>query len=227
MQLLRIAAVVAALGVAGPAAAGPLEVVFDKGRVTIRATDVPLREILLEWSRLGQTRIVGLEKLSGPPMTIELVEVPEQQAMAILLRSVAGYVAAPRVAEAATLSSYDRLMILATSVAAPPPPAAQRATAFVQPPQPQPYPDPIQLANGEDGPAEAVQPPGAPVFGPPTDPAGGPPGPGVPGGQVRPQMPGETGPVPGANDEEAPPEGPLTSPRPGILPAPKPPQPRP
>jgi hypothetical protein len=225
MNLLRVAALAAALGVALPASAGPLEVLFADGRVTIRATDVPLRQILQEWGRLGQTRIVGLEKLAGPPVTIELVEVPEHQAMAILLRSVAGYVAAPRLAAGGpTVSSYDRLMILATSVAAPAPPPAQRATAFVPPPPPQPFQDPIQLANGDDGPGDAA-PPGAPVFGPPTDPTATPPTP-MPPGQVRPQMPGDVGPVPGAS-EEPPPQGPLTTTRPGILPLPKPPQPRP
>ena len=228
MRLLRVAAILAALGVAGPASAGPLEILFDNGRVTVRATDVTLRQILQEWARQGQTRITGLEKLAGVPVTIELVDVPERQAIEILLRSVAGYMAAPRVAAAAaTQSSYDRLMILATSVAAPAPVGGPRPAAFAPPPQPQPFPDPTQLANGDDGPAETTQPPGAPVFGPPTDPAAGPPVPMAPGGQVRPPMPGESGSVPGANEAVAPPQGPLTAPRPGILPVPQPQPPRP
>ena len=230
MKFLPVAMIVAALGVAGPASAGPLEILFDNGRVTVRATDVTLRQILQEWARQGQTRIAGLEKLAGAPVTIELVDVPERQAIEILLRSVAGYMAAPRLAAAgSTQSSYDRLMILATSVAAPPPAGGPRPTAFAPPPQPQPFPDPIQLANGEDGPAEgAPPPPGAPVFGPPTDPNASPPVPMVPGGQVRPQMPGESGAVPGANEAAPPPQGPLTAPRPGILPVPQQPQqPRP
>ena len=229
MRLLRIAVIAAALGVAGPASAGQLEILFDNGRVTVRATDVTLRQILQEWARQGQTRIAGLEKLAGVPVTLELVDVPERQAIEILLRSVAGYMAAPRLAAAGPAqSSYDRLMILATSVAAPAPVGGPRPAAFAPPPQPQPFPDPTQLANGDDGPAETVQPPGAPVFGPPTDPGAGPAGPMMPGQQLRPQMPGESGPVPGTNDAAAPPQGPLTAPRPGILPVPQPPQqPRP
>jgi hypothetical protein len=229
MRLLQAAVIVAALGVASPASAGQLEILFDNGRVTVRATDVTLRQILQEWARQGQTRIAGLEKLAGAPVTIELVDLPERQAIEILLRSVAGYMAAPRLAASGpTQSSYDRLMILATSVAAPAPVGGPRSTAFAPPPQPQPFPDPIQLANGDDGPAEMTPPPGAPAFGPPTDPAAGPAGPMMPGGQLRPQMPGDSGPVPGTNDAAAPPQGPLTAPRPGILPVPQQPQqPRP
>jgi hypothetical protein len=228
MKLLRAAAIVSALGAAVPASAGPVEVVFANGRVTVRATDASLRQILQEWSQQGQTRIVGLEKVAGAPITLELVDVPEKQAIEILLRSVAGYMAAPRVvAGSPAVSGYDRLMILATSVAAPPPVGGPRPTAFAPPPpQAQPFPDPIQLANPDEGPGESVQPPGAPMFGPPTDPAAGPAGPLVPGAQVRPQMPGEA-PPPGSTDQAAPPQGPLTAPRPGILPAPQQtPQPR-
>ena len=42
------------------------------GRVTLVAKDVTVREILAEWARVGQTRIVNAEKLTGGPVTLEL-----------------------------------------------------------------------------------------------------------------------------------------------------------
>lgn len=228
MSFLRMAVVVAAVGIAGPASAEPLSLAFDNGRVTLRATNVPLRQILQEWSRLGQTRVVGLEKLAGAPVTVELTDMPEQQALEVLLRSIAGYVAAPRVAAAApTASTFDRLLLLPTSVAAPPPArAAARPVAFAPPPQPQAFPDPIQLANGEAETPDAPQPENVPIFAPSPDavPPGGPMTP----GQLRPpQGPGDPtmGPTPVETPQQM--QGPLIAPRPGILPVPKPQQPRP
>lgn len=230
MKLVRLAAFVAAFGIAGPASAEPLSIAFDNGRVTLRATDVPLRQILQEWARLGQTRVVGLEKLAGAPVTIELTAVPERHALEVLLRSIAGYVAAPRLATAApTASTFDRLLLLPTSVAAPAPArAAGRPAAFApQPqPQPQPFPDPIQLANGEPDPPEAQPPGGVPIFTPNPEamPPAGPMGP----GQLRPpQGPGDPNLTPAAIENQQQLQGPLTAPRPGILPVPQPQPPRP
>ena len=66
------------------------------GRVTLIAHDVTVREILAEWARVGQARIVNGEKLTGGPVTIELTDVPEARALDTVLRSAAGYVMAPR-----------------------------------------------------------------------------------------------------------------------------------
>ena len=231
MSFLRLAVVVAAVGIAVPASAQPLSLAFDNGRVTLRATSVPLRQILQEWSRLGETHVVGLEKLAGAPVTIELTGVPEKQALEVLLRSIAGYVAAPRVAAAApTASTFDRLLLLPTSVAAPAPArAAARPAAFAPPPtQPQAFPDPIQLANGEPEPPETPQQENVPIFTPPPD-AVAPAGPMGPG-QLRPPQPqGAVDPnlTPAAIENQQQLQGPLTSPRPGILPLPKPQPPRP
>jgi hypothetical protein len=235
MNILRLAVVVAAVGIAGPASAEPLSLAFDNGRVTLRATGVPLRLILQEWSRLGQTRVVGLEKLAGAPVTIELTDMPERQALEVLLRSIAGYVAAPRLAAAApTASTFDRLLLLPTSVAPPAPArAAARPAAFAPPPPPQPqpqaFPDPIQLANGESEPPEAQQPETVPIFSPTPDavaPAA-PAGPFGPGQLRPPQGPGDPNLTPAAIENQQQLQGPLTSPRPGILPVPKPQPPRP
>jgi hypothetical protein len=212
MKLLRLALVVAAIGTAVPASAGELTLAFKDGRVTLKAVDTPLRQILQEWARLGQTRIVGLEKLTGGPLTLELVDVPEKQALEILLRPIAGYLAAPRaVVVSPAMSRFDRLALLPTSVASTAP-LAPRPTAMAPAPAPaaNPFPDRIQLANDEGPePTEAPTPGGVPVFNPNGEP-------------VRPPAPGET------PEQPSPSTAPLTAPRPGILPVPPPqPQPRP
>ena len=44
---------------------------------------MPLRQILEEWARLGQTTIVNGDKLTGPPMTLQLVDRPEREVLDI------------------------------------------------------------------------------------------------------------------------------------------------
>ena len=51
---------------AATAAAGDLRLSIANGRVTIVAQDVSIRQILDEWGRVGQTKIVGAERLTGP-----------------------------------------------------------------------------------------------------------------------------------------------------------------
>ena len=69
-----------------------MHVEFDDGLVTIRAVEATVPEILTEWERQGRTRIVGVESVVAPPVTLEVIRVPERQALDTLLRSVAGYV---------------------------------------------------------------------------------------------------------------------------------------
>ena len=69
-------------------------------------------------------------------MTLELVNVPERQALDTLLRSTAGYLAAPRPVGVLGASVYDRIMILPTSR----PPAAVAAAA----------PPPVSTASADD-----------------------------------------------------------------------------
>ena len=60
------------------------------GRVTVVAKDATVRQILTEWARVGQTKIVNVERIPGGPISIELTDVPEAQALDVLLRSVSG-----------------------------------------------------------------------------------------------------------------------------------------
>lgn len=159
----------------------PVQLQFEEGRVTLRAQNAPIRAILAEWARLGGATIVNGERVAGPPVTLELTGVPERQALDIVLRSVAGYMLAPRRAGAPGASAFDRIMILPTSVAprTPPPPAAAQRPSPVLPrppmiarPQPQ---SPEAIAVEE--PADVVQ---------PDDPADA-----TPGDQVPAPMPGQ------------------------------------
>jgi hypothetical protein len=86
--------------------------------VTLDAAAVPVRTILSEWGRLGGTKIVGGDRVTGAPLTIHLENVSEAQALEIVLRNVAGYMAAPRSAQSAGASAYDRILVMPTSTAA-------------------------------------------------------------------------------------------------------------
>jgi hypothetical protein len=95
-----------------------LKLEIHDGRVTLDAKAVPARQILAEWAKVGGTKVVGSEKITGAPLTLRFVDMPERQALDIILRNVAGYMAAPRLASAAPGASlYDRIMILATTTA--------------------------------------------------------------------------------------------------------------
>lgn len=93
--------------------AGDMKLLIHDGRVTLEARDVTVRQILAEWARVGQTNIVNGDKVQGGTVTLQLVNVPERQALDILLRSVGGYMAAPRSVAAPATSSYDRILVLA------------------------------------------------------------------------------------------------------------------
>ena len=116
------------------AASAQVQLSLRDGRVTVVATNATVRQILAEWARVGQTKIVNAERIPGGPLTLELTNVPEQEALDILLRSVTGYMAAPRSVAVASLSRYDRILVLPTAATARPPVSAAPAPVFQQPP---------------------------------------------------------------------------------------------
>lgn len=127
---------------------------FSNGRVSLRAQNAPVRAILAEWARLGGATVVNGDRVAGAPVTLELTDVPEGQALDIVLRSVAGYMLGPRRAGTAGASAYDRIMILPTSVAPRnPPPAAATAAPVPRPVLPRPGfpPRPSQPQGQMDG----------------------------------------------------------------------------
>jgi hypothetical protein len=206
LRCVFLAASMAAVSI--PASAGELKLLMQDGRVTINADNVSLRQILQEWARVGQTKIVNIEKLSGPNVTLQLNNVPEREALDIVLRSANGYIAAPRAVPVAGAAAYDRITIFMSTVrppaqlaSAPPPPTFQR------PPQPDDD-EPINVAM----PPQMVNPvngqyPGMPQGIPQNLPP-----------QMQQQLMQQQ--MQQAQPPLSPMPGPLTSPRPGALPAP-------
>lgn len=189
------------------------------GRVTLVTDAVPVRTILQEWARLGQSKIVNAEKVQGPPLTLQLVDVPEDQALDIVLRSASGYLAAPRAEMVANASRFDRIVILATSrpttAAAAPPPMPQQQAPQMYPAQPPMMQHPAgddQDESDEPRPVDEAPQPQPPGVAPRPGPI-----------QVTPN------PNPNAPQGEQP-QLPVTSPRPGLIQPPQqqpPPQPPP
>lgn len=96
------------------AASADVHVTVGNGRVTIVATNATLREILAEWARVGQVKIVNLDRIPGGPMSVELPNMPEAQALDVLLRTMSGYIAAPRAVAVANVSQFDRVVVMPT-----------------------------------------------------------------------------------------------------------------
>ncbi len=119
MSFRAIAAVVLlSAACAAPASAQQsIKLEFKDGRVSLNAQNAPLRSILAEWARLGGSTIVNGDRVAGAPVTLELVAVPERQALDTLLRSVAAYMLAPRRLGSVGASTFDRILILPTSAA--------------------------------------------------------------------------------------------------------------
>lgn len=93
---------------------------FQDGFVTLQARDATLRQILEEWARVGKTRLVNVHVAPAEPLTLELTRVPEKEAIAVLLRSAAGYVAAPRSGPGGP-SQFAQIRLMPPSIAPPAP----------------------------------------------------------------------------------------------------------
>jgi hypothetical protein len=201
MRCLGVVIVAAVLWHASPASA-EIRLTMTDGRVSISASNATVSQILAEWARVGQTRIVNGERLAGGPLTIELTNVPEADALDILLRNAGGYLLAPRAAFNPAASKFDRVVILPASSA--PRAAAAPMPTFIPPRlNPMPVPDDDEIRPQADR-------PGFVTFPQPNLPQGGNP------------------PLPSAQEAPAPPPSrTITSPfgvaRPGMpVPAPKP-----
>ena len=185
-------------------ASADVQLTMQNGRVSLVAKDATVRQILTEWARVGHTRIVNVERIPGGPVTLELSNMPEAQALDILLRTLSGYITAPRPVEAANLSLFDRIIILPTlasarpATSAAPPPVFQQGGPHFNAPQPpdddtdneRPAP-PVAMPGAQRGPvfntfpqpqvlnpqnpqAPMVQPGGAPQAAPPAAPISSP-----------------------------------------------------
>ena len=105
------------LGCAASASAQAVSLKFENGRVSLNAQDASIRTILAEWARVGGTKIVNHDRIGGGPVTLELTDVPERQALDVLLRTTAGYVVTSRDGSSAGASRLGGVVILATTSA--------------------------------------------------------------------------------------------------------------
>jgi hypothetical protein len=155
------AAAIVAMVLASPCRAGQVRIEIRGGLVTLSAKDASVREILAEWARVGQVRIVNAERVPGV-VTLELSGVPEARALDVLLRSVSGYVAAPRIVPATTsaASQYDRIVVMATprpapGTAAPPPVSTPPPAPSFDPRNRMGYqPQPSLMVDDQDEPVQ-------------------------------------------------------------------------
>lgn len=172
----------------------PVSVQFSAGRVTLVARNAPIRTILAEWARLGGAMVVNGERVAGAPVTLELTNVPERQALDIILRGVAGYMLAPRRVGSVGASTFDRIMILPTSVAPRNPPPV--TAAAVRPGVPRPVVIPPRQPEVQlDAPVEVEDPVESDaVASPPVNPA------------LAPRVPPIIRPLPGAEPPQDEPE---------------------
>ena len=132
----------------GPGAAGADELLLAiaEGRITLAATGVPLGDVLAEWSRVGHTRFEGVGELGSAPVTLRLEGVAEREALRLLLRPAAGFVAAPRRPGSSGGSIYDRVKIRAAR-RAPQPESAGAPAPRRPPPRPVREAPRLSLAN--------------------------------------------------------------------------------
>ena len=147
MSFTRVATLTALLfSIAGAASAQAVKLEFHDGKVNLTTQNASLRAILNEWSRLGGTQVVNAERLTGAPITLQLTDVTETQALDTILRGSAGYIAGQRAAAepVGTRSTFDRIMVVptagtATAIVSRPvgtataPPYIQQAPPFIQP----------------------------------------------------------------------------------------------
>jgi hypothetical protein len=93
-KLIGRAVLAATLAMCAADASAEVRVSMRNSHVSVVAKDATLRQILAEWARAGQTRIVNGEQVAGGPISIELTDMPRTPGAGHLLRSVGGYLAA-------------------------------------------------------------------------------------------------------------------------------------
>jgi hypothetical protein len=134
---------------AQPVHAQNVKVEFLMGKVNLTAQNATLRAILTEWSRVGGMRIINPERLTGGPVSLELTNVPERQALDILMRDVGGFMVGPRQTLVPGVSAFDRLVVVTSTAgrATAPGPAFTPAQPLRRPTQ---VPPPLEVSIPAD-----------------------------------------------------------------------------
>jgi hypothetical protein len=156
---------IAACVLTASAASAEVRLTMQDGRVTLVAKDATVRQILTEWARVGQTKIVNVERVPGGPISIELTNVPEAQALEILMRTLSGYITAPRPVVVSNLSLYDRIIVMPTLASARPAGSSPAPPVFQQPSPQFPAPQ-VAEDDQDDRPAPNATVPPVPPRGP-------------------------------------------------------------
>ncbi len=108
------AVLIASVATGAVVAADDVEVTFSNGRVTLTAHDATVKAILEQWAIAGDTKFVDADQLKTV-VRLQLIDIPEAEALRVLLRDAAGFVAAPRSAVVSDVSTYDRVVIMPES----------------------------------------------------------------------------------------------------------------
>jgi hypothetical protein len=135
--------------------AGPtrtLELSFNNGKATLVARGVTVPEIMAEWARKGGSVVTNAEKLAGGPVSYEFHDVPEAVVLQSVLRSAAGFIAAPRRPGGPTgASGIEQVMILAVS-------RPSASAVITMPTYQNPMPNPVTLQGSPDDDIPSVAP---------------------------------------------------------------------
>jgi hypothetical protein len=128
-SIIAAAVLGASLATAPPAVAQDVQLTFNDGLVTLKATNAAIGGVLAKWAQVGGTTVINGDRVPGPPVTLELVGVPEGKALEVLLRGASGYMVAQAGSRGAAMSRFDRIYIVPVSVAPSPVRAAQATPA--------------------------------------------------------------------------------------------------
>ena len=140
MRLTTVFLVGIALSAPAAPASADVRLHIENGQVSLTATNATARDILAEWAKVGQVKIVNGDRVPGGPVTLQLDGVSEDQALEIILRAAAGYVTAPRATALPNASRFDRILVMPTTTPTRPAPPPQPSYPQPRPPQFQPPP---------------------------------------------------------------------------------------
>jgi prepilin-type processing-associated H-X9-DG protein len=137
-------------GVAIEGAAPRLQIAFADGHVSLSAHGVTVQQVLQEWERVGRTQVDHPEVVPAKLLDIDLNDVPEEEALGVLLRSAGGFMVTSSPAPSETTSQFGRILIVPPSA---PTRETVRAATVQNPPTYFPAAQPVTVEHliGSDG----------------------------------------------------------------------------